>query len=172
MGTCCHPRTAGFGAAKASPRLPLLTPPPPAPQPLLELWPRPSPASGFSGDRIWGRLLHVGPFPSHFGGWSQAKHSSLASGWAVSPLSPTLGAPGLPTGQPNEPPPTRSTACCGRSQVPQMPERHCSQQNARFPPGPVAGFQLSLPGHMARSATPRDNVSTKCSVFSIKPTFR
>lgn len=63
MGTCCHPRTAGFGAAKASPRLPLLTPPPPAPQPLLELWPRPSPASGFSGGQDLGKAAARGALP-------------------------------------------------------------------------------------------------------------
>lgn len=44
--------------------------------------------------------------------------------------------------------------------------------NTRFPPGRVAGFRLSRPGHMARSTTPSDSVPAKSSVFSTTSTFR
>lgn len=115
----------------------------------------------------------MGPFPSPL--WRVESGDALTTRRRVGAeptVAPRWGPQGFRLARPMNPLPPGSLRAVGALRSPEMPELYCSQQNARFPPGPVAGFRLSLQGHMARSATPRDNVSTKSSVFSTKPTFR
>ena len=131
--------------------------------------------AGGGGLRAWASL---GPL------W-RAGGARLSAGWALRPLpQPTLGAPGLLLALATAP--RRPWGRCGprplaRRVCPLVPrasgERRPASpgippfRNVRFPPGRVAGFRLSRPGHMAGSTTPSDSVPAKSCVFSTKFTF-